>query len=66
MVSEAALKGLATEQVELGRRLWREHQMQPGGVCVACGHVYPCNDAQRGAWMLLYWTEYLREEEARN
>lgn len=52
---------MAAEHVELGRQLWREHQMQPGGLCTACGHVYPCDEAQRGAWLQLYWEQYLHE-----
>lgn len=52
---------MAAEQVELGRQLWHDHQMQPGGLCAACGHVYPCDEVQRGAWLQLYWKQYLHE-----
>jgi hypothetical protein len=61
MVTKAVLRGMAAEQVELGRQLWREHQMQPGGLCTACGHVYPCDEAQRGAWLQMYWEQFLHE-----
>jgi hypothetical protein len=61
MVTEAVLRGMAAEHVELGRQLWRQHQMQPGGLCAACGHVYPCDEVQRGAWLQMYWEQYLHE-----
>jgi hypothetical protein len=65
VVTGEALEILACHQVELGRQLWLEHQMQPGGICSSCGHVYPCEDAEHGAWLVLYWEPYLPEESDR-
>ena len=60
VVTERDLKGFAAEQVARGRELWLTHQMQTGGgICAACGHVYPCEGAEHGAWLVLYWERYI-------
>jgi hypothetical protein len=60
VVTERDLPDFAAEQVARGRELWLAHQKQTGGgICAACGHVYPCEEAQHGAWLVLYWERYL-------
>lgn len=60
IVTGPELAELAAQRVEEGRELWLRHQMQPAGICTACGHVYPCEDAEHGAWLVVYWGRYLR------
>ncbi|NUR72208.1 MAG: hypothetical protein HOU81_15450 [Hamadaea sp.] len=58
--TESELAEFAAQQVEHGRDLWLTHQMQVGGgICAACGHVYPCEDAEHAAWLVVYWARHL-------
>ncbi|NUT34915.1 MAG: hypothetical protein HOV79_17800 [Hamadaea sp.] len=60
LATEKDLENFAAEQVARGEELWLDHQMRTGGgICASCGHVYPCEGAQHGAWLVLYWERYL-------
>jgi hypothetical protein len=60
-VSGSALAQHAAEQIGRGRQLWAEHPSQPSGMCGGCGRSYPCEDALRGAWLIVYWQPYVPE-----
>jgi hypothetical protein len=59
----SAIQSRALAMVTEGRRLWSEHHMRMQGVCDRCGQAYPCAQALRAAWLIVYWEPYLPAPE---